>query len=130
MATADIPLLRDQRCLFILKSANMNSTSDQLMIPVFSFNNFIIKEILVTNASTSLTTAAGGVYGAASKASPTIVANTQVYSALTTSTKALFLTLDTGGLDQMTTTTVYLSLATAQGSTATADVYVMGYAIT
>jgi predicted solute-binding protein len=78
--------------------------------------------IYVTNASTSLTLAAGGIYTATSKGGTAIVAAGQVYSALTSSSKTLQTTIAV--TDTRTESTLYLSLTTAQGSAATADVYV------
>ena len=115
---------RHQGMLLASLAANMNSTADQaLAIPSTSW---IIEAILITNASVSLTTAAGGFYTGASK-SGAIVAAGQVYSSLTSSTKILFPTL-TGAAttDRLTVSTIYLSLTTAQGTAATADVYVFG----
>lgn len=107
-------------------NANMNSTADQ-PIRVKS-NNFRVTRVMVTNASISLTTAAGGVYTAASKGGTAIVAAGQVYSALTAAAKVLDLTIASS--DRVTTAgatvNVYLSLTTAQGVAATADVYVYG----
>ena len=110
--------------LGFLKSANMNSTSDQAI----SINSakYVIRRIIVCNASTSLTLAVGGFYAAASKATA-IVASTQVFTALTGSTKTLDTTLNALALsDTRTETTLYLSLTTAQGGAATADVYIFG----
>ncbi len=91
----------------------------------------MIRRIVVNNASISLTTAAGGVYDTASKGGNAIVANTQVYSALTASTKWVDLTIATiGTTDIVTTGVLYLSLTTAQGAAATADVLVIGDALT
>ncbi len=108
-----------------LLTANMNSTADQA-IPInlpTGTTTYNIRQIIVTNASTSLTLAAGGVYTATSKGGTAVVAAAQLYSALTSSTKSLALTL--GNTDARTETTLYLSLTTAQGSAATADVYVI-----
>lgn len=105
--------------------ANMNSTADQAI--TMSSTSYVIEEILVTNASISLTTAAGGVYTATSKGGSALVAAAQVYSALTASTKYLRLTLGgTATTDRLTGATIYLSLTTAQGAAATANVYVFG----
>lgn len=117
------------RLLWMLKGANMNSTADQGLSQVGSFASFIIDKIVVTNASTSLTTAAGGIYGAASKAAPIIVAAAQVYSSLTTSTKILNPTLAAAAQEVLSTQVAYLSLTTAQGSAATADIYVIGFVL-
>src|SRR5882724_9436814 len=48
-------------------SADMNTTADQAMVKAFNFTNHIIDQILIVNASASLTLAAGGFYTAASK---------------------------------------------------------------
>jgi hypothetical protein len=104
---------------------DMNVTTDQL-IPItrIGTKKYLITKIVVTNASISLTTAAGGVYQAAAKAGTAIVANTQTYSALSATTTALNLTLAinrTYTLDNL-----YFALTTAQGAAATADIYVFG----
>lgn len=123
------PLLGKQGVLFSLTSANMNSTADQALSPSFGFSVFVIDKIVVTNASTSLTLAVGGIYGAAAKSAPIIVAAAQVYTALTTAAAVLNPTLAAAGLQRNTAATLYLSLTTAQGSAATADVYVIGTAL-
>jgi hypothetical protein len=108
-----------------LKGANFNSTADQA-IPIGA-PKYIIRKIVVVNASTSLTLAAGGIYTAASKGGTAIVSAVQLYSALTASTKFIDLTLaGILGTDVRTESTLYLSLTTAQGSAATADVFIIG----
>jgi hypothetical protein len=93
-------------------------------------SKFILRRIVVTNASISLTTAAGGVYTAASKGGTAVVASSQAYSSLSASTLFLDLTLSTTGSASTTVKSsipnLYLSLTTAQGAAATADVYVYG----
>lgn len=113
--------------LGVLKSANMNSTADQAIL--INSSNYIIRKIIVTNPSTSLTTAVGGFYAATGKTTA-IVANTQIYTALTGSTKFLDCTLAAIlGTDRRTETTLYLSLTTPQGGAATADIYIIGDSI-
>ncbi len=117
--------IKGQLLLGKLTSANMNSTADQA-ITINGTTKYLIRKIVVTNASTNLTLAVGGFYAAASKTTA-IVANTQVYSALTAASKYVDLTL--GALlttDVRTETTLYLSLTTGQGGAATADVYIFG----
>lgn len=107
-----------------LASANMNSTADQAI--AISSTNYIIRNIVATNASVSLTLSVGGIYAAASKTTA-VVANTQIFSALTASTKTVDLTINALGLsDRRTEATLYLSLTTGQGSAATADIYIYG----
>lgn len=104
--------------------ANMNSTADQ----VFSINTGIARYqadvIQATNASTSMTTAAGGVYNTASKGGTPIVAATQVYTALSTAAKVLALTI---AVTDTNTVPLILSLTTGHGSAGTADFYIWGY---
>ena len=106
-------------------SANMNVTTDQA-IPITRIGSqkYLITKIVVTNASISLTTAAGGIYQTTSKGGTAIVANSQAYSALSATTTALNLTLAINRT--YTLDNIYLSLTTAQGAAATADVYVFG----
>ena len=104
--------------------ANMNSTADQAI--TINSANYIIRNIVATNASTSLTLAAGGIYAGASKATA-VVANTQVYSTLTAASKTVDLTVNALGLsDRRTEGTLYLSLTTGQGGAATADIFIFG----
>jgi hypothetical protein len=110
----------------MLLGANMNSTADQL-IPLYvpATTLYRVNKVTVTNASVSLTTAVGGLYTGAGKTGSALVANSQVYSALTTGLKAVDLTLALNQRD-VAGTLLYLSLTTAQGAAATADVYVYG----
>lgn len=110
-----------------LIGANMNVTTDQA-IPLFvpPTKRFRVVKITVENASLSLTTAVGGVYRAASKGGTAMVANSQAYSGLTAGTLALDLTLATATTVEAVATALYLSLTTAQGAAATADVFVYG----
>jgi hypothetical protein len=111
-----------------LKSANMNITTDNTIpLTLCGAAKYAITSILVTNASTSLTTAAGGVYSAASKGGTAIVASGQAYSALTAATSLLSLTIAAAGTaSTFTGANLYLNLTSAQGGAATADVYVFG----
>jgi hypothetical protein len=116
-----------------LISANMNSTADQQIVMFSSPAKFIIRRIVATNASISLTTAVGGIYPAVSKGGTAIVANTQVYSGLSASGKFVDLTIASGytsGGDVLTVGSIYLSLTTPQGAAATADIYVFGDIVT
>jgi hypothetical protein len=110
-----------------LLGANMNATTDQ-PIPLFVSNSFRITKITVKNASTSLTTAVGGFYPAASKGGTAIVLNNQAYSGLTTGALALDLTIDTvpAATVYAATQGLWLALTTAQGAAATADIFVFG----
>lgn len=106
-----------------LSSANFNSTADQA-ITLPTGQSWVVTDIIATNVTVNLTTAAGGVYSAASKAGTDLVANTQVYTALTgTATQILRLTIANS---PTVTTPIYFSLTTGQGSAATGDLFVFG----
>lgn len=109
----------------VLRGANFNSTADQAIR--INCGRYRINNIAVENASISLTTAAGGFYTGAAKGGTTLVAAAQAYAACTAANKQTFCTLATGGQDTNTVQTIYLSLTTAQGAAATADIYVYGY---
>lgn len=110
-----------------IKGANMNSVNDQAFnMFVLSSQKYRVRRITATNASVSLTTAQGGIYTGASKSGSAIVAASQTYSSLTTSLLAEDLTAALPNAVQAAGTPLYLSLTTAQGGTATADLYVYG----
>lgn len=113
--------------LGFIKSANMNTTADQLItiIPGQGSLTYRIDRITVTNPSISLTLAAGGVYTTTSKGGTAIVAAAQLYSALTAAAISLDLTLAIN--TNRTESGLYLSLTTAQGAAATADLFVWGW---
>lgn len=116
-----------------LISANMNSTADQQIVIFSAPAKYIIRRIVVTNASISLTTAVGGIYPQVSKGGTAIVANSQAYSGLNATTKFIDLTIASGytsGGSILTAKSIYLSLTTPQGAAATADVYVYGDIVT
>lgn len=120
----------DYRVIGKLIGANFNITTDNIIPISAQADKYVIERIVVTNASISLTTAAGGVYTATAKGGTAVVAAAQVYSALTTATKFVALTLQLTALtdvfDAATQSNLYLNLTTGQGAAATADVYVYG----
>lgn len=120
------PQIGTQEVLFRLLPANMNVTTDQPFVPLFTFTSYRIVSIVATNASTSLSLAVGGIYTAASKGGAPIVAAIQAYSALTTASALTTLTLANTPL--FTNVTPILSLTTAQGGAATATITIEGIA--
>jgi hypothetical protein len=111
--------------LFSLKGANFNTTTDQILVASFT-GKFRPTRFVVTNASLSLTTAAGGFYTAPAKGGTALVGAGQVYTALTAATIALECTLAAPADVWPAGTAVILSLSTPQGAPATADVYIYG----
>lgn len=130
-ADTSIAPIKAQRVLGTLRGANFNSTADQAVPIVNDVTAFQITAIVVTNCSANLTLAVGGFYPATSKAGTAIVANTQVYTALTATAVLLNVTVAaTPLITRYAIGTVYLSLTTAQGGAATCDVYVIGVDLT
>lgn len=123
--TIALSVLRTGVLLGSRTAADFNSTADQTIS--IAATKYIVRRIIVLNASISLTTAAGGIYPAAAKAGTPLVAASQVYSALTAATKYLDLTLASiVGTDTYNLGTLYFSLTTAQGAAATGDIYIFG----
>lgn len=116
-----------QQVLFRLIGANMNVTTDQVFVPYLwtPGQQYLIERIRAVNPSISLTTAAGGVYTAASKGGNTLVLSSQVYTGATNATSGQDLTLASQGAGLRTEIPI-LSLTTAQGAAATADFYIFG----
>lgn len=116
-----------------LNSANLNTTADQAMSVVGGVTKYAVTAVIVSNVSTNISggLAAGGIYTATSKGGTAIIPLTQVYTALTGATVALALTLGAGIVSLvLSAATLYLSLTTANGTAATADVHVFGYDLT
>lgn len=111
-----------------LVPANMNTTLDQAI--QMSFTKYIVRRIVVYAASVSITTAAGGIYTGPDKSGTPIVAASQIFSALTGSSKWFDLPLVAPATtDWFSAATLYLSLTTPQGSAATLNLMVIGEAL-
>lgn len=121
-----------QRVLATFINADFNTITDQPIIVPAAITAFQLTAILVTNATLSLTTAAGGFYTAASQGGTPIVANTQVYTTLTNSNLLLSLTRTAFAqsarfsANLLVNNTIYFSLTTPQGVPANADIYLIG----
>lgn len=114
----------------LITGANMNVTTDQPFTWLVGAGTKVsITSILAVNPSTSLDTAVGGIYPTTAKGGTAIVANTQVYSALTGAhtIEALTLAATVKAIVYIAAaTSLVLSLTTAQGAAATADLYAYG----
>jgi hypothetical protein len=107
-----------------LANANFNSTADQAITLEIANQSYSITDIITTNITVSLTTAAGGFYTAAAKGGTAIVAAGQTYTTHTgTATQIQRATIANAG---PVSTTLYFSLTTPQGSAATGDIFVFG----
>lgn len=112
--------------------ANMNATTDQAATMfINSAVGWIPALMVVKDCSTSLTTAQGAAYDAASKGGNRIFGSgtTQAYTACTGSGTAVTLAAATQAVVETGSTAPKLSLTTAQGAAATANVYFYGYVL-
>src|ERR1700691_4541819 len=107
------------RILCSIRSANFNSTADQACVIPASVTAWAPTAIIVTNCSGTFTLTAGRVYPTTSKGGTALVAAAQAYTALTTSTIVLGLTLAANiATTRYAVSTLYLSLTTGAGSAA------------
>jgi hypothetical protein len=139
------PLGAYQKVLASIRSASFNSTLDQPIILPSAILAFALTGIIVTNASVSMTTAAGGFYTGSLKTGTQIVLNSQTYSTLTTANVLAFpvltanvpltrfssANLSINAFGALPGLTFYFSLTTPQGlANATADIYLTGIDLT
>lgn len=112
------------RLLAVATGVSVNATGDQATLAIINSTNYSVSNVVFTNASISLTTAAAGLFTAPSAAGTAVVANAAL-SALTGSTVVSQRTVAATAIQ--TGQNLYLNVGTAQGAAATMDVYVYGY---
>jgi hypothetical protein len=111
------------RLLAVATGVNVNSTGDVAVLNIANASNWSVSNVVFTNASISLTTAAAGVFTAPG-ASGAIVSNAAL-SALTGPTVVSQRTVASTATN--TGQYLYINVGTAQGAAATMDVYIYGY---
>jgi len=114
------------RLLASYQSVNCNVVADTVL-PIINTSSYSISNVIFTDASTSLTTAAAGLFTAPSAGGTAIVANAAL-SALTTASVVSQRTV--ASTAAQTGQNLYFNVATAQGAAATCDVFVYGYDLT
>ena len=112
------------RLLAVVTGVNVNATGDQAVLPIQNATSYSVSNVVFTNASVSLSSAAAGLFTASTAGGTAIVSNAAL-SALSASTVVSQRTVATTALQ--TAQTLYLNVGTAQGAAATMDVYVYGY---
>ena len=111
------------RLLASFQGVNVNATGDTVL-PILNTGSYSVSNVIFTNASTSLTTAAAGLFTAPSAGGTGIVANAAL-SACTGPTVVSQRTV--ASTAAQTGQNLYVNVGTAQGAAATMDVYVYGY---
>jgi hypothetical protein len=114
------------RLLASYQSVNCNVVADTVL-PIINTSSYSISNVIFTNASTSLTTAAAGLFTLPSAGGTGIVANAAL-SALTAASVVSQRTV--ASTAAQTGQNLYFNVATAQGAAATCDVFVYGYDLT
>jgi hypothetical protein len=107
----------------------MNSTADQQYTKVGTFNTWMTNAAgayKLVNPSASLASAVGGVYTGVGKTGDILIDATQVYSTATTPLTSSQNMVGSSLGNGVRTETPYLSLTTAAGVAATADLYIFG----
>lgn len=112
------------RLLAVAKGVNVNATGDQAALQIITANPYSVFQVVMTNASISLTTALAGVFTAVGAGGTAIVANAAL-ATLTGPTIVFQRTVATTATQ--TVQTLYVNVGTAQGAAATMDVYVYGF---
>jgi hypothetical protein len=111
------------RLLAVATGVNVNATGDVAVLNIANSSNWSVANVVFTNASISLTTAAAGVFTAPG-ASGAIVSNAAL-SAMTGPTIVSQRTVASTAIN--TGQYLYINVGTAQGAAATMDVYIYGY---
>lgn len=106
-------------------SVNLNSVADTTIS--VSAAKYIVRKVIVTNASTSLAISIAqlGLYTAAAAGGSAVVTAAANLTGLTGSTKYSDLTISLSA-DTLTAATLYLRVGVVHGGAATADVYLFG----
>ena len=117
------------RLLASYQSVNLAATGDTVL-PILNTSSYSVANVIVTNASTNLSTATvplAGVFPAPGASGTAIVSNASL-SALTGSTVVSQRTINSTAAQ--TTQNLYFNVGTAASYAATVDVFVYGYDLT
>jgi len=114
------------RLIASAQSVNLNSVADTTA-PILVAGRVSVAYVLVTNASTSLTTAQVAVYTAPSAGGTAVLSATALTGA---TTAAKVVNTAASSTDAITSLNLYVRNTTAQGAAATADVFIYGYDLT
>jgi hypothetical protein len=117
------------RLLASYQSVNLAATGDTVL-PILNTGSYSVSNVIVTNASTNLSTATvplAGVFPAPGASGTAIVSNASL-SALTGATVVSQRTINSTAAQ--TTQNLYFNVGTAASYAATVDVFVYGYDLT
>lgn len=125
----NIAAANSAQLLFVIRSADMQSTSDQAFTKSFSGTKYRITDICaVRKTGAASVTCAGGVYDAASKGGNAVVATAQSWVTLASGINVVPTLAAVVGTTVLGTS-LYLSLTTGSTAACTADIFVYGYVV-
>ena len=111
------------RLLAFVQGANVNATGD-IVLPIINSTVYSVSNVIMVNASISLTLAAAGLFTAVAGTGTAIVAN----AALAANTGPTVVNQRTvASTATAIVQNLFLNVGTVQGAAATVDVYVYGY---
>lgn len=118
-----------QQLLFVLRSANMQLTTDQQFTKVFAGTNYVTTNVVAARKTGAASVAClGGVYTAASKGGDALVAATQAWVTLAAGITVNASLAAIAGT-AIESATPYLALTTGSTAACTADVFIYGFCI-
>ena len=117
---SNLSTVQAQRLLAVYKGVNLGVAGD-VVLPIVNSTTYSVQQVVLTNASGAVSTAAAGVFPQANAQGTAIVAN----ATLTVAVGAVVQETVASTVLQ-TSQNLYFNIATAQ-SGVTVDVYVYGY---
>lgn len=111
------------RLLGVAQGVNLNATGDTV-IPIINSTTYSVSNVILTNASVSLTTAQAGLFSAAGGGGTAVVSNAALSGATGPTVVSQRTVASTATL---TGPYLYWNVGTAQGAAATGDIYIYGY---
>lgn len=124
------PILSAQQALFVLRSANMTLTTDQVFVKLFPGSKYIITGVYAKLISGAFgVSCLGGIYDTASKGGNALVAATQTWATLTGVGTAQTATLASIALTVVSTATPILSLTTGNTGALSCDLFIFGVCV-
>lgn len=114
------------RLLASFQSVNLNAAGDTVL-PIINTDRYGVSNVIFTNASVSLTTAAAGLFTAPSAGGTAIVSNAALSAMTSASVVSQRTVASTAAISGQN---LYVNVGTAQGAAATMDVFVYGYDLT
>jgi hypothetical protein len=116
--------------LFVLRSANMQSTSDQSFVKQGSFTNYVMTmAVAIQKTGGTSVACVGGIYTSAAKGGTPLIGAAQSWVLLTGSGKTVQATLAAVIATDAQSATPILSLTTGSTAAATADVFIYGFLV-